>query len=663
MKKLLLLLLATQVFSLKALDVNTKMGKPTNEELTMTSYAADPDAQAVMLFSETYVRYNIKADDFCIDTHNKRRVKILSADAISQADVEIVVYDEEDNNTSKERVSKLSGNTFNMENGKLVKTKLSADLKNSQRLDDYHVVYKFTMPNVQVGSILEYEWEVSSPFYSNIDDWYAQEEIPVFFTRYETLVPEYFHFNAQLTGTQSHLVKCTKTPDSFSAIYPGGDVLRCSAFKEVYEAKEMPRLEKVDYIWCDKDYKTRVSKELKALVVPGRITKSYNDKWSVVVGNLAGAKGFGNLRKNNDPLEEQVKAIKWPEDFGVKEKIDSLRNLLWANFKWTERYTLGGVTDRKLKKEGEGGSATLNFALLNMLKDAGVEEVYPVVFSKRSSGRLGFAPSLRDINCMTLTVWDPADSAFVYVDAGSKDYAVGTIPANFLVDRAIRINFDDKKYHDVDLRDKSKGSTLATITLNIDADGKLSGNVNKVYRNITAAEFRQQYRAEVDSIDILQHISAKYGVDVTSYTVNGNEASTESCSEIYDVTKQLEASGDMLYLNPFVGIDGTSPFTAEKRVLPVEFDCQETLRYVINIKVDDSYDIVEAPRSTSMAMDNDDLNASVKVRKSGNTLSITFRQNINTTFLPANQYEYLRGFYNGIEQTLNSQLVLKKKQQ
>ena len=59
MKKKLFLILCLSLSSIigfaQELQVNKKWGKPTQQELTMTEYAADPDADAVILYN------NVKA--------------------------------------------------------------------------------------------------------------------------------------------------------------------------------------------------------------------------------------------------------------------------------------------------------------------------------------------------------------------------------------------------------------------------------------------------------------------------------------------------------------------------------------------------------------------------------------------------------------------------
>ncbi|MBO6012149.1 MAG: DUF3857 domain-containing protein, partial [Bacteroidales bacterium] len=89
MKKLLLLTAMTAFLGFSgnfclALDVNKKMGKPTNEELSMTEYAPDPEAEAVVLYSSTDVRYIVRNGSFMVQTHYKKRIKILKEDGKSE---------------------------------------------------------------------------------------------------------------------------------------------------------------------------------------------------------------------------------------------------------------------------------------------------------------------------------------------------------------------------------------------------------------------------------------------------------------------------------------------------------------------------------------------------------------------------------------------------
>ena len=57
---------ATPHFDQKSetIEPNLKWGKPTDQELQMTEYAADKDAEAVVLYHKTDVSYQFISNDF-----------------------------------------------------------------------------------------------------------------------------------------------------------------------------------------------------------------------------------------------------------------------------------------------------------------------------------------------------------------------------------------------------------------------------------------------------------------------------------------------------------------------------------------------------------------------------------------------------------------------
>ena len=59
---LFLLLTCTWLTATAQDNVNTKFGKPTKEEMQMTVYAPEPDAEAVVLCRLTDVEYTVQTD-------------------------------------------------------------------------------------------------------------------------------------------------------------------------------------------------------------------------------------------------------------------------------------------------------------------------------------------------------------------------------------------------------------------------------------------------------------------------------------------------------------------------------------------------------------------------------------------------------------------------
>ena len=75
--KLLVLLACPFMTATAQTNVNMKFGKPTNEEMQMTVYEAEPNAEAVVLCRLTDVVYTVQPSSYLVDYHEKWRIKVL----------------------------------------------------------------------------------------------------------------------------------------------------------------------------------------------------------------------------------------------------------------------------------------------------------------------------------------------------------------------------------------------------------------------------------------------------------------------------------------------------------------------------------------------------------------------------------------------------------
>ena len=87
-------------------------------------------------------------------------------------------------------MDKLRAVTYNLENGKVVETKL--DVKSNvfkDKIDKNRVVKKFTFPNVKEGSIIEFEYTLVSDFLNNLQPWEFQGAYHRLWSEYNLSLP------------------------------------------------------------------------------------------------------------------------------------------------------------------------------------------------------------------------------------------------------------------------------------------------------------------------------------------------------------------------------------------------------------------------------------------------------------------------------------------
>ena len=148
--------------------------QPTAEELSMKSYPADPDAPAVYLYREEVVDDNIHIHTVYA------RIKVLS-----EKGKEMFGNIEIEYNAGHATIRDVSGRTIHSDGTVIPFTGKPYD-KMLVKQGNIRVMAKvFSMPDVQVGSILEFRWVLSYD-----DDWilppqwYIQRDVPVLKAHY-----------------------------------------------------------------------------------------------------------------------------------------------------------------------------------------------------------------------------------------------------------------------------------------------------------------------------------------------------------------------------------------------------------------------------------------------------------------------------------------------
>lgn len=646
--------------SSEALEKNTKMGKPTMEELSMTDYAPEPDAKAVILYRSAKVFYTYTAKGFVLNTRHTIRIKVLKPEGADLADVGISYYSPE-SGTLRDIITEVKGAAYNLENGKMVVSKLSGDLKNRERVDKNHSIIKFSIPNVKEGTVFEYSYLHASDFFWNIDTWYAQQPVPVFYTEYEVETPEWFGFHSEQSGLK-HL-PWERTYGQFDIVRPGG-IIYCTSNILKLHGDTLPSIKDDSHIWSISDYCTKVTNELSYIQLPGEYRKNFTQTWDDVLRQLMDDDDFGGRLQLSNPLKaEQDAAAAELQNKSVEEKTDFLRNLLMSRYKWNEKYSIYGLPSRRITTEESLNSATLNFILLSMLRDAGVT-AYPVLLSRRSRGRIPYSyPSIQAMNATVLMVMT-TDSTKFYTDAGSAQdgYPLMQLPANLMPDRALAV-YAKESSEWVNLQElPSNTRIITTIRAEITNEGELRGHVANMRSGAEAAHFRMACKQQTDSADYSQRLATKHNCEIEGWTTTNLDGAEPQVVEEFDFSQQLTPSDTRIYFNPFLFCNYSSPFKEDKRVLPIEYGPSTQERMILTLRYPEGYEVEECPQSCNLKMPDGKIQMTLMAQNNpaNRIVNINLTYKRTAMFYPADTYESLRSFWSQVEQIVGKMLVLKK---
>ncbi|NDW11763.1 DUF3857 domain-containing protein [Bacteroides sp. 214] len=658
LQRLLCLVVLTLSFSAHAFsqETSTKYGKVTDDEVSMTTFAQDTAAVAAVIYKRGWAYYEFIRDDFKVNYVMEKKIKILKPEGTHHADITIAYYNSEKNRSQEESVTQIDATAYNLENGKIVKTKIKKEQIFRERINDSYMQVKLAIPAVKEGTVIEFKYKITSDFYYKLNDWHMQEEIPVMYAEYELTIPEYFMFNKEMRGAYSIKLKEESSP--FTINFPNGQVLRANADKFSFTGSNFPALKGDSYVWYPRDYISKITFELRGINYPGSVYKSFTTTWEKIDELLLQDSDFGSQLKMRNPFKEEMATLNLNE-LSIENKAAKIFCFLRQKMNWNESYALWGQDIKKAIKEGTGNNAQFNFVLISMLKDAGIT-AYPVVMSRRNRGIIPYThPSLDAINTFVVAVRGTEDKLF-FLDGSIVDGFVNILPAVLLTNRARIVNAEPGEKW-IDLSDLGNNQLLSLITVKLNEDGKLEGERSNVYRGQFAAEYRKEYKAAKDSTEYIEKIGEDENISVTSYTSEGVQAFSAEVKETISFTKETDSGGDYLYINPmiFTHIE-KNPFTQESRILPVEFPHRYSIRKSVAFTIPEGYQVEELPKHGIIGMEGEGGNCKFLIQQAGNVISLTYTFTIKTSMFSKDEYAGLKAFFENVTEKNNQMIVLKK---
>jgi len=658
MKKLFLLLiifLSSQISH--GLD-KIKFGTVSLEELKMAKLPSDTLASAVVLYEYCDNYYSIGTKDFILISEYTVRIKIFTSEGLDNANHSFLLrkgrsreYDE--------TYSGLTGYTYNLENGKIVKEKLDKNYIFTEETGENLKRIKFALPSVKPGSVIEYKYTIASPYYTVSRKYHFQRDIPVDYSCFSIKIPEYFRFDRETTGYEHIAVNIKRDNQSFSF---GQNHIQCTAELIIAEVYYLPALKKDNYVFCREDFLSGIKFELRSIIVPGNFNKDFSTTWNDVAKQLMESKNFGEQLKHKNLFKSELAAIAQP-DKTDREKLRDILDMVRNKVNWNKNSTSYIKDAQKALKEGVGSSAEINALLICALKDAGFN-AYPVLMRLRSSGRLPITHPSDQFNYFVAGI--TSNNNTYYLDATRPYTDINVLPTDCLVDKAFYMQ--PQKNDWVDLGALTNNGTKTTLHISFNDDtGILEGTCVHFYNNASSYRFQREYTDAKDQDDYIRTMEEKSKIKVADYKTDIVRNNTGILSsENYQFTYEdislnnhsIISFSPLLYLKM-----ENNPFKAEKRNLPVEFSYPYENRTNIRIILPEGYAFDEIPKSVKFVCNDKDGEIgsfTCLVKQEENVLSVSYMFNLNTNIIPGIRYPVFREFYSNVYSKTNEPIVIKK---
>lgn len=624
-----------------------RFGKVSVEEVAQKQHPVDPDAHAAILNRELKTEFAYSSNDgFYLITNVLERVKIYDKEGFDWANVRVKLY--QGARGSDEELSGLKGVTYTLDsNGDLMETKLRSDGQFEEKVSDYLVEEKFTMPNVSEGCVIEYRYKVTSPFITNINTFRLQEKIPVDHVEMLFFSPEYFNFKTHKRGWVPVNIKETQVDRSYSY----GELKREVLLTNV------PAMVEEGYAGNIDNYAASLKFELSYIQYPNGSTKDFATSWETVSKTINESGSFGDELKQKNYFEEDIDALL----SGVSdknEKIAKVFNFVKAKMTWNRfnGYYATGVKDAYKKSTGNVGD--INLMLTAMLRYAGIN-ANPVILSTKDNG-IPIFPTRDGFNYVVAGV-EVLDDVLL-LDATNKNAEINVLEKKLLnwQGRVIR---SEGSSNWVSLVPETYATESTMISAEITPERAIVGDSRNRYSAHYALEYRQKY-SNLDSESKRKALEKNIGETEISEITFKNLEQPDSPLDLtfhFENMDSVEEISGKLYFSPLVFMAiKDNPFKLEERQYPIDFEYPKKDRYIINITLPEGYQVESLPESIAMNLDRGEGSFKYAVSNRNGIIQLSVEFAINEAVIPSTSYGNLKKFYQLIIDKQNEKIVLSK---
>lgn len=674
---------------------------PSKEELSMTAEPKAPGAPAVYLFRE-------EIDD---DTHAFRtvyaRIKVLTEAGKDAAVVHVqypntFVYNSTGNNSSrmgsgtagswdapamahmgedqpwdtesyvgKVEIGAVEGRVIEPDGTIVPLTGKPSQILKTAKGPHQETETTFTLPRVQVGSILEYRYQVRYDRFLAAPDWHVQA--PYFTERAHFMFRPTDQFlahtyegvgvsDSQLKDSHENILTDVRASE---ILPPGKSVTRNALGERVLDLTDIPGIPNEPFA----PPSTGQTYEVGFFYT---YTPDVKDYWQREMGYWT--KRLNQYIEPTPALQNAVKEAVEPSDPpAVKAKklydaVQKIENLDGAPDGWvlsgSEWIPQGKV--EKVLLDRKGTSNQIAYLYLAMARIAGLN-AQPQRIASRSR-RMFNASYQNNEQLDSVLIAVNVDGKDVLVDPGTKMAPFGTLHwahagaggvvlANGKVDTLVtplQRNTDNSVYH--------------VGSVNVTADGGVSGMLKIAFVGQQAIELRQlgvKSGAEgvKDRVDTLLAGQVPAGV----------QAKVDHVAYLDDPSKQLLAivvvsgkvapqSGRIALPRVFFASKEENPFPAEQdRTLPIDMRYPAQDQEQITYALPAGYALEQKPEDSTIKSQDDAVYV-VKSKTEPNSITTTRVLARGFTLLPAKDYSPLREFYQKAVTADQQQLVLTSSQ-
>src|SRR5215469_4023977 len=617
----------------------------TPDELKMATEPRAPGAPAILLYRQ------VDRDDSGNTAHENQfwRIKILKEEGRKYGDVEIPFYKERGEN-----IVNIHARTIDRDGSVVPFQGKPYDKYIAKAKGLKYMAKTFTLPDVQVGSVIEYSYTLDLPEHYVVDSrWILSDEL---FTKHAKFSLKQYTSEYSRLGLRWswHLLPTGAEPPK-----TGPDkIIRM-------EVNNVPAFQIEDYMPPENELKSRVdftyTEDLQK--DPKKFWQNEGKKLNAMV------EGFVGKHKSMQEAVSQIVSATDPPEVKLEKiyaRVQQIRNTSYEVKKTEQEQKRakekdnGSVED--VWKKGYGNSLELNLLFLALARAAGFE-AYSVFLSDRRN--YFFNPEIMDAYKLdTDVVLVKVNGKDVFCDPGAAFTPFGLLEWPETWVPGLRVDKDGGTWIGTSVPKSADSRVIHKADLTLSDTGDLEGKLTVTYTGLEAMGRRREERNDDEADrkkyledDIRSAIPAAGEVELSNQP-DWKSSGTPLVAEFkLKIPGWVSAAGRKAFLP--VGLFSAGEkhvFEQEARIHPIYFEYPWQKEDDVNITLPTGWQVGSVP--SPQVHDVKTALYSLTVENSKQTLHLNRKVNIDLVILEQKYYPNLRNFFQLVRIGDDEQVVL-----
>jgi len=655
--------------------MSIKFGKVTPQDFDVKAPATDSAANAIVVADYGNSEFVANTSDLTVSLEftKKTRIKIVDKNGFDAGTVHIYLYS---SGASTEKLESLKAYTYNLENNKVVETKIDNSSIFTENKSKNWIVKKFTFPALKEGSIVEYSYTIKSDFFFNLQAWAFQGKYPCLWSEYNASIPEFYKYVTLSQGYQPFFINKVdqsqvqftfreRVVDETSArvATTNSESFNITGMKDNHRwvMKNVPGLKEEAFTTTLNNHIAKLEFQLSQIKYPNAFPHFYMNDWKKVAEEFRDSEKFGSLiNRANGWLDDDLKGIVG-NAATANEKAKKIFSYLRDNISIKSGPSIFASTNLKdVIKNKSGTVADINLLLIAMLRHEKIT-ANPIILGTRSRGVTNeFYPLIDRYNYVIVKA--DIDGVTTFLDASHPRIGFGKLPLECYNGHAREVQ-NEMLYPIYFSSDSLKEFTRTNcIIINDEKDGKVVGSVTKdlgyysslKVRNEIAGSSLASYEKKIKS-------GLPEDVEITNLNIDSLKILDEPIVMKFDTKFSAFGENDIVYFSPLIeSIIKKNPFTAAQRFYPVEMPYTINETYTFNMEIPKGYIVDEIPKSTRVKLNDSEGMFEYIIRKDASYVQLQLRLLINKANFNNDDYDILRDFYSFVVKKESEQIVFKK---